>query len=191
AHHYNTALIVASSGAVLGKYLKQHPVQTMEATTIAGRASPTFPTPAGRLGVAICYDFDYSAVTWQLVRHGAELLIVPTYDAESWSDLQHVQHARMAQARAAEAGRWVVRATSSGVSQIITPRGEVMASLPNHASAAVRATVYPLAHRTPYIKLGYLLPTACVYLAILLLLLAACRRQPELPRMMPHSRNHS
>jgi apolipoprotein N-acyltransferase len=143
----------------------------MEAGIVPGDHSPSFATPVGRLGIAICYDFDYAACTWQAVHNGAELLAVPTYDAAGWSDLQHTQHARIAQTRAAEAGRWVLRATSSGVSQVITSRGEIAALLPNHVSGTVRAQVYPLTQRTLYIRLCYLLPYACVALSCLVLLL--------------------
>ena len=176
--HFNTATIVAPTGTLLGTYRKRHPVQGMEGGVTPGDVSPAFATPAGRLGIAICYDFDYASISRQLVQHGAELLVVPTFDAESWSDLQHEQHARMAQARAAEVGRWVLRATSSGVSQIISPQGEVIAALPNHASAVTWARIYPLTQRTLYTRFFFLLPYLCLFLAVVLLFVGIMRRPP-------------
>jgi apolipoprotein N-acyltransferase len=168
--HYNAAWIFASTGEVIGRYHKRHPVPGMEGGMTPGTLSPSFPTPVGRLGIAICYDFDYASIARELVHAGAEVLVVPTFEAASWSDLQHVQHARMAQARAAETGRWILRPTSSGISQIISPRGTVTASIPNGASATVAAPVFPLTERTPYIRAGYLLPFICLALAGILLL---------------------
>ncbi len=67
---YNTALVLGPDGAVLGKYYKTHPIQFFS-DGVPGRAFPSFATPAGRLGVAICYDFDYASTARRLVQHGA------------------------------------------------------------------------------------------------------------------------
>ncbi|MFQ5810810.1 MAG: apolipoprotein N-acyltransferase, partial [Armatimonadota bacterium] len=117
---YNSALVIGPDGRVLGSYHKHHPVQFFN-DGLPGRGFPTFATEAGQLGVAICYDMDVAPIFRTLVRHGAQVLAVPTYDAADWGRLQHAQHSAMAQARAVEVRRWVVRAASSGISQIIDP----------------------------------------------------------------------
>ncbi len=68
----------------------------------------------------------------------------------------------MAQARAAECARWVVRATSSGVSQIIDPHGQVTAVIPNGATAALLGNVTTSSEITPYVRFGYRLPKVCL-----------------------------
>lgn len=68
----------------------------------------------------------------------------------------------MAQARAAEVGRWVLRATSSGISQIINPSGQVVASIPCNESGSVDGMAVPLKHRTIYMRGPYLLPIICL-----------------------------
>lgn len=161
---YNTALIIGPDGSILGTYHKTHPIQFFS-DGVPGRAFPSFATPVGRIGIAICYDFDYASTTVRLVHNGAELLAVPTYDATDWTELQQRQHARMAQTRAAESARWVLRATSSGVSQVINPNGQVVAFLTSKLSAYAISSAAPRAELTPYIRYTYRLPMLCVWLS--------------------------
>ncbi|MDO8588195.1 MAG: nitrilase-related carbon-nitrogen hydrolase [Armatimonadota bacterium] len=178
---YNAALIIGPKGDVLGTYHKTHPIQLFS-DGVPGRSYPVFSTPSGRVGVAICYDFDFASSALNLVRNGAEIIVVPTFDPGSWGALQHVQHARMAQARAAEAGRWVVRATSSGVTQIINPGGEVTAQLPQMRSSALSGRAAFRSGLTPYVRVGYLLPYVCAALSAIWLAAPVLRRLSGLSR---------
>jgi len=150
---YNIALVIGPDGALLGEYAKTHPIQFFS-DGVPGRVYPAIPTPAGRLGIAICYDFDYAHTTLRLVHHGAEMLVVPTFDEVTWGATQHSQHTRMAQARAAEVGRCTLRATSSGISQILTPDGQPVAAIPDGESAAVSGAYWGQSTRTPYVNVS-------------------------------------
>ena len=81
----------------------------------------------GKIGLCVCYDLSYTRVTDELVRQGAQLLIVPTMDLESWGRHQHELHARVAPVRAAEYGLPIFRVASSGISQAVTGGGQVVA----------------------------------------------------------------
>ncbi|MEI6519721.1 MAG: nitrilase-related carbon-nitrogen hydrolase [bacterium] len=157
---YNTALIIDSDGKVVGTYHKTHPIQFFS-DGVPGGMYPTFQTKIGRIGVAICYDFDYASTNVNLVKNGAEVLVVPTYDAIGWTALQHTQHSQMAQARAAEVSRWVLRSTSSGISQIIRPDGSLEDSIPNGASSSMIGFFEKRNEITPYMRGPYLLPYIC------------------------------
>ena len=79
----------------------------------------------GVLGVAICYDFDAPAITGELVRSGATVRARPTMDQiEEWSKAQHDHHALLFRLRAVENDRWLVRASSSGDFEAISPSGQ-------------------------------------------------------------------
>jgi apolipoprotein N-acyltransferase len=69
----------------------------------------------------------YTRVTDELVRQGAQLLIVPTMDVEDWGRHQHELHSRVAPVRAAEYGIPIFRVASSGISQAVTGGGYVVA----------------------------------------------------------------
>ena len=157
----NIALVIGPDGRVLGEYHKTHPIQFFS-DGVPGTSYPTFPTAVGRIGIGICYDFDFASCPLRLVRNGAELLVIPTFDSNEWTAVQHDQHSRMAQARAAEMGRWTVRATSSGVSQIINPSGFVTAVIWNGGPAATVGIAVPRREITWYVRWGYLLPDFCL-----------------------------
>jgi len=149
---------------------------------VPGPGTPVFPTPAGQVGVAICYDLDFADTALGLTRHGAELLVVPTFDAYDWGRIQQVQHARLALARAAEVRRCVVRPTSSGVSQIIAPRGEQVTFIGRGPASLTTGVVGLRRDLTPYARGTWLLPYACVVASVLLLVWAAAqelRRRPN------------
>jgi apolipoprotein N-acyltransferase len=166
--YYNSALIIGPTGDVMGRYHKRHPIQLF-ADGVPGPGHPVFPTPAGKLGVAICYDLDFADTALSLTRHGAELLVVPTYDAYDWGRLQQVQHARLALARAAEVRRCVVRPTSSGVSQIIAPGGEQVTFLARGPASLTTGVVGLRDDLTPYVRFVWLLPYACLVVSVLVL----------------------
>jgi apolipoprotein N-acyltransferase len=162
----NSALVVGPDGAVLGSYHKQHPIQFF-ADGVPGQLPPDIATPLGTLGAGICYDFDFALTNIRMVARGAEVLVVPTFDAIGWTATQHYQHGQIARARAAEAGRWTVRATSSGESMIIAPTGHAAATVPVGPDGAATADITPLHTLTPYMRLGYLLPYLCLFIGAL------------------------
>jgi apolipoprotein N-acyltransferase len=51
-------------------------------------------------------------------------LVIPTDDAWFGESSGTFQHAQIAQMRAIETGEWVLQAASTGISGIISPRGE-------------------------------------------------------------------
>jgi apolipoprotein N-acyltransferase len=161
----NTALIIGPQGNVLGTYQKTHPIQLF-ADGVPGTRFPSFATPVARLGIAICYDIDYAATARRLALHGAEVLVVPTFDAGNWSAQQHWQHARIAQARAAEVARWVVRPTSSGVSQIITPRGSNAVTITNGQLVTAIGEVTPSTDTTFYVRYTHYLPQVALIVVL-------------------------
>lgn len=168
----NTALVIDPRGRLIGKYHKTHPIQFF-ADGVPGTTFPTFSTPIGRIGLAICYDFDYAGTARRLVANGAQVLVVPTFDADDWTAQQHLQHARIAQVRAAEVGRWVVRTTSSGVSQIISPLGQNTVVIGDHVVATAVGEAMATGTMTLYTRYTHHLPQLALVLFIIWLLASA------------------
>lgn len=176
--YYNSAAIITPEG-LSGEYHKRHPIQFF-ADGVPGPGYPVWWPPNGRLGglgVAICYDLDFADTALTLTRNGAELLVVPTYDARDWGAVQQKQHARLALARAAEVGRYVVRPTSSGVSQIIAPGGEQLRSIPSGDAGHRLGVVAPRRDMTPYVRGIWVLPYVCLGLSLLLVGFGMGRRR--------------
>lgn len=172
---YNIALVFGPDGKVLGDYAKTHPIQFFF-DGVPGRSYRPIDTPAGRLGIAICYDFDYAHTALNLVHNGAAVLVAPTFDEITWGETQHLQHTRIAQARVAEVGRWTLRATSSGISQIVAPDGRVVKSIPFGESAAAAGPFRRQTTLTPYARFMWLLPYVCLGISLLWVLSLMLRR---------------
>jgi apolipoprotein N-acyltransferase len=164
-HFYNTAYIFSSQGEVIGATYKMNPIPFFM-DGYPGEEYRPIRTPWGIAGVLICFDLDFSKVARNLVQKGAQILVVPTYDAYLWGEIQHKQHAAMSSIRAVENARFVVRAASSGVSQIITPAGKIKGEMSTRQPGAIEDIVYRQTHLTFYTRYGYLFPWFCLLLIL-------------------------
>jgi apolipoprotein N-acyltransferase len=126
SNYYNTAFVVGTNGDIVFKQAKSVPIQFFK-DGLTAPEQKVWNSPWGKIGICICYDLSYTRVTDELVRQGAQLLIVPTMDVEDWGRHQHELHSRVAPMRAAEYGIPIFRVASSGISQAVTGGGHVVA----------------------------------------------------------------
>ena len=79
-----------------------------------------------KLGISTCYEVAFDQAGRDAVLAGAQILATPTNNATfGFTDMTYQQLA-MSRMRAIELDRAVVVAATSGVSAIVTPRGEVL-----------------------------------------------------------------
>lgn len=128
-NYYNTAFVISTNGEVVFKQVKRVPIQFFK-DGLPAPEQKVWDSPWGKIGICICYDLSYTRVTDELVKQGAQMLIVPTMDVESWGRHQHELHARIAPVRAAEYGIPIFRVASSGISQGVEKTGRVQSSAP-------------------------------------------------------------
>ena len=162
----NFLLFLNSSKKPVGRYDKMHPVPLVEAGLPASHMARAVNTELGKLGPQICYDLAFEDGTRKVTAQGARLLVTPTLDPLEWGELQHAQHSDMSGARAVEAGLWLVRAASSGRSQIIDPLGAERAAL-GKGEGVLTGRVYLLNGGTFYTRLGWLFAPAALGFTIL------------------------
>jgi predicted amidohydrolase len=75
---YNSAAVVDGTG-VLAVYRKAHLWDREKLVFTPGAAPPpVVDTPAGRIGVLVCYDLEFPEMTRSLALRGADLIAVPT-----------------------------------------------------------------------------------------------------------------
>jgi apolipoprotein N-acyltransferase len=176
ARMQNFAWVLSPEGELLGRTDKRHPIPFVERRLARRKTSRPIDTPAGRLGVQICYDLDFEDVSRDLARQGAELLVVPNLDPASWKKWQHAQHSAMAAARAAETGLPIVRAASSGTSQVIDPSGEAVQWLSPDDEGVLSGIVHVKPAATFYTRAGWLVGPLCLGLLALWPAAAAAAR---------------
>lgn len=152
----NIALTFDLTG-VLGEHTKVHPVHFFDDGTPGTTALPVL-TTHGKIGTPICFDCDYEGVVRRMTAAGAEMFVVPTMDAESWSARQHDQHAELFRIRACENGRWMFVVATSGVSQLIDSHGEVHVRLGALQQGTISGFMKRETKLTFYTRFGWLVP---------------------------------
>lgn len=121
---------------------------------VAGTRTTPLTVAGVRLGDAICFDVAYDEVLRDQVRDGAQLLAVQTSNATFIYTRQVDQQFAITRMRALEEGRWLVVASTNGLSGVIAPDGTVVQTLPRRTSGILEATVGLSGSLTPAVRLG-------------------------------------
>lgn len=189
---YNSAFAVDETGTILGRYDKQYLLAFGEYIPLG----ETFPflydwiPEAGHfskgpeqapirfrgrsLGVLICYEDIIASHTRAVVEQGAEILLNMTNDAWFGKTQEAKQHFILALFRSIEHRRTLVRATTTGISGVVLPTGEV-SRITRPTGAETFVEDVPLMQTATVYNMG-----GCYFphtlLAISLALLAICIR---------------
>lgn len=176
---YDTAFVVGPGGDIVFRQVKAVPIQFFK-DGLPATEQKVWNSPWGKVGICVCYDLSYTRVTDQLVRLGAEALIVPTMDVADWGSAQHELHARIAPARATEYSLPIFRIASSGISQLVDRAGRVIATAPcpgDGVSLAGSLDIRGEGRRPP----DRWLAPAAVWMTVLLTILFSMRRSGNQP----------
>jgi apolipoprotein N-acyltransferase len=133
---------------------------------------PPFDAAGERIAITICYEDVFGAEQLHYLPE-ATLLVNVSNDAWFGHSIAPHQHMQIAQVRAAEAGRYMLRATNTGVTGVIDPHGRVVATLPQFTAGVLKQTVRGYTGATPYARVGNY---AVLSLALLALVGAALPR---------------
>lgn len=106
-----------------------------------------------RLLVNICYEDVFGEELLSRVKD-ATLLLNVTNDA--WYDRSPAahQHLQIAQARSAETGRYMLRATNTGMTAVIDQRGQLQHVAPWFRALALNGSAQGYQGETPYVRFG-------------------------------------
>ncbi|MFK8050790.1 MAG: apolipoprotein N-acyltransferase [Halioglobus sp.] len=122
----------------------------------------------------ICYEVVYPDL---VARNASAADILITISNDSWfgSSLGPLQHLQMAQMRALENGRYLIRATNNGVSAIIDHRGDLVVQTPQFVETTLKSDVFVMSGKTPF---GYYGSTPLLLtIALVLSLMAMIKRR--------------
>jgi apolipoprotein N-acyltransferase len=102
---------------------------------------------------AICYDDAYGSSNLAMLRT-ANALVTVTNDAWFGHSTARFQHLQIAQMRAIESRRYLLRAANNGISAVIGPDGAIRATAPGYVPTVLRASVVPMQGLPPYARCG-------------------------------------
>jgi apolipoprotein N-acyltransferase len=191
---FNSALLLAADGRILGRYDKQHllafgeyiPLQhylpfLRHISPTIGNLTPgpggivTLPNGVG-LGPLICYEDIIPHLARQAVRQGAQVLVNLTNDVWFGATRAPYQHRGLAAFRAVENRVYLVRVTNTGLTSIIDALGQEKAALPIFQADTLVHTIQPLRIPSLYTRFGDWFAQLCSAVALLLPLCSRLRR---------------
>jgi len=182
--HYNSAITVGAAPSQ--RYRKSHlvpfgefiPLRPVLGWIVGALASPLQDFSRGaadqrplaiagqRVAVNICYE---DAFGEEIIRQLPEATVLVNISNVAWfgRSIAPQQHLQIAQARAMETGRTMLRATNTGVTAVVDPRGEVVAAAPGFTISTVTHLVQGYRGATPYVRWGnYLALALCIAMIV-------------------------
>lgn len=136
-----------------------------------------------KIAVNICYE---DAFGEEIIRALPEAGLLVNLSNVAWfgDSLAPAQHLQIAQMRAIESGRMMLRATNTGMTAIIETNGRIQGVLPPFTRAALIGKVRAYVGATPYVRWGN---APIIVFATLLLLLAL--RGPQIVKQKKHEKD--
>ncbi len=102
---------------------------------------------------SICYEDAFGAEAIRDLPEAAFLVNV-TNDAWFADSIEPHQHMQLAQMRALETGRYLLRTTNTGVTAIVAPDGKIIKKAPQFKKTVLKGKILPMGGMTPYARLG-------------------------------------
>lgn len=102
---------------------------------------------------SICYEDAFGDEAIRGMPEAAFLVNV-TNDAWFGRSIEPHQHMQIAQMRALETGRYLLRVTNTGVTAIVAPNGDIVDKAPMFKTVVLTGSILPMGGMTPYARLG-------------------------------------
>lgn len=106
------------------------------------------------VGISICFDITDDAQIYQMMDGGAEVIFAQTNNADFGKTSENLQQLEIARLRAIETARSVVNISTVGTSQIISPTGDTIESIPAFEPGELLSSVPLSTTQTPAMMMG-------------------------------------
>jgi apolipoprotein N-acyltransferase len=187
--YFNSAFVLAPGGEISARYDKRRLLPFGEYFPLGaigllrrnfgrmreitpGDPAPAPPSRVGRLGMIICNEAMYPEDARDRVREGAEVLVNLSNDSWVGDEEFAETQLRIAAMRAIETRRFLVRASTSGPSAIVSPSGRVAARSALFEPAVVIGEVSPRSDLSVYARVGDSFAWTCLAVAIATIIFA-------------------
>jgi apolipoprotein N-acyltransferase len=152
-------------------------LEKVGAQSVPGTKPGVLEVPVGgrtiRVGDAICFELAYDQTMYQVVRGGAQVLMVQSNNATYGGTGQIEQQFAITRARAMEARREIAVATTNSVSGLIDARGRVILKTHEFTAASAVVTMPIRTAITPAVVVAPWIDRALAATGLLCCLLAA------------------
>jgi len=153
----------------------------------SGKEPTVFKIPDGRtIGSVICFESVFGEHLRQLVKHGANYIVVLTNDGW-WKGAPGVwQHFGYSRLRAIETRRSIVRSANTGISGLINQRGDVLVQTNIDVGEALSSRIRMNSSITFYVKYGDYLGWISLFLSGMIGIYLLNSRRWEKGKKNPH-----
>lgn len=173
---YNRAHLIDPQGRDVGLYEKEHLVPFGEyppswiklpfldfflgqvGDFTPGRRTQPVRVAGFDFGVLICYETIFPELSQKRVEQGADALINISNDAWFGRTAAPEQHLQLTALRAVEQGRYLVRATNTGISSLVDPNGRILFRSELFKAEAIPVVINMEEGYTPFFYVAGYLP---------------------------------
>jgi apolipoprotein N-acyltransferase len=194
---YNSAAFFLPDGSYAGHYDKMHLVPFGEYTPykplfffvghllddlnfIPGTRHRTLDSGGHHYGVFICYESIFGDDMRHFALDGAEVLVNISDDGWYGDTSAPWEHLDMVRMRAIENGRWILRATNTGITAAVDPDGRITAEMPRHIRSSMDVRFGYRDQLTFYTRHGDWFAWLCAIVTALLVLGSIAGHRPTL-----------
>ncbi len=178
-NYTNSAALYSAKGKRVGRYDKRRLVPFGEYTpakklfavppnprlteweAVPGRRAEVLKTGPFRIGVTVCHESSFWQYSAHQVRAGANVLALVCNDGWCRSRSASNMHFQFARLRAAENRRWYLRCTSTGISGVVSPYGQIVKRGPEDRVAVITAPFGFETKKTLFTRAGDLFSPLC------------------------------
>ncbi len=140
---------------IIGELIPQLKELNNDSSYIEGKTSKAIKSYDGTLyGTLICYDSVFSEIARQSVKNGADIIAISTNDSWYKNGFAVKNHKNQSVIRAIETGRYVFRSANTGISCIITSKGDVLCESKMLEKTVVVGKGYTIQKNTLFVILG-------------------------------------
>ncbi len=107
-----------------------------------------------KMAPALCYEIIFNEQVRQNVTEETDFILTLSNDAWFGNSIGPLQHMEIAQMRALELGKPVIRSTNNGLTAVTDHLGNITAQIPQFETGVLRAEVTSTSGQTPYRQFG-------------------------------------
>jgi apolipoprotein N-acyltransferase len=145
---------------IIGNFIRR--LSPLRGEVVAGARDQLVDSPWGRMILGICYESAYPEHFRYQAQAGGRLILTASNNAH-YAESMPAQHHAQDVARAVETDRWAVRATNTGYSGIIDPKGRTIWRSGINTYEIHQDTVYLRDTQTLFVLVGdWLTPLLCL-----------------------------
>ena len=174
-HDYNAAFLWQDA-QLRDVHSKRALVPIAESFFTKGKRSSPIEVEGTALGIGICFESIMSDIVRASVLDGAETLVFITSDAFAGKTDTPYLHMRVSAFMAAATGRYVLHASQSGPSAVISDSGHLLSRTKLHEVVLLQGELHSRTILTPFVRYGNWLGTSAFFLSVILAAFAASRK---------------